>query len=62
MFASNTIFYLSPSEAMDLLNSLSGTGDEYNGMASNYSYIIVTKSDISAQMKRSNDFEAKRKA
>ncbi|CAG2109012.1 unnamed protein product [Medioppia subpectinata] len=38
---------------MNLLNSLSGTGDDYYGLTSNYSYIIVTNSDISAQMKTS---------
>ena len=60
MFASNTIFYLTPSEAIDLLNTLSGTADDY-GMSSNYSYIIVTKNDISALMKTSNELNRKEK-
>jgi hypothetical protein len=58
---SNTIFYLSSSEAMDLLNSLSGTGDDYSGVAANYSYIIVTNRDISALMKTSTDLKRSQK-
>lgn len=60
MFSSNTIFYLTPAEAVDLLSTLSGTGDDY-GMSSNYSYIIVTKSDISPLIKTSNQLNRKEK-
>lgn len=46
---------MTPTEAIDLLKSLSSTQDEDNGMTSNYTLIIVTKTDISQQIKTSID-------